>query len=79
MAIIPCYNGDVPQYEVVTGSSRYPCAVERGILSRVREFIPARAGKVFLTTTEDVWELHAMSGTKSLYVSVTKHPLGNKA
>lgn len=58
MAIIPCYNGDVPQYEVVTGSSRYPCVVERGVLSRVREFIPARAGKVFLTTTEDVWELH---------------------
>ncbi len=48
----------MPQYEVVTGAHRYPCVVERGVLSRVREFLPARAGKVFLSTTEDVWELH---------------------
>lgn len=61
MPITSCYNGDVPQYEVVTGTHRYPCVVERGILSRVREFIPARAGKVFLVTTEDVWNLHGRS------------------
>jgi 3-dehydroquinate synthase len=48
----------VPQYEVVTGSQRYPCVVERGVLNRVREFIPARAGKIFVSTTQDVWELH---------------------
>ncbi len=48
----------VPEYEVATKFHRYPCAVERGIVSRVREYVPARAGKVFVSTTRDVWELH---------------------
>ena len=56
--LLPCYNGNVPIYEVATGSHRYPCVVERGVLTRVQEFIPPRAGKVFLSTTEDVWHLH---------------------
>jgi 3-dehydroquinate synthase len=61
VAITLCYNGFVPQYEVVTGARRYPCVVERGVLSRVREFLPPGAGKVFLSTTEDVWNLHGRS------------------
>jgi 3-dehydroquinate synthase len=32
--------------------------VERGGLANVRQFIPQRAGKVFLISTEDVWKLH---------------------
>lgn len=48
----------MPTFEVTTGRQRYPCVVERGVLERVCEFIPARSGKVFITTTEDVWQLH---------------------
>lgn len=58
MPIASCYNVVVPVYKVVTGLQRYPCAVERGVLSRVREYLPPRAGKLFVCTTQDVWELH---------------------
>jgi len=53
-----CYNGFVPTFEVVTGQHRYPCVVERGVLGRVREFLPPRTGRLFLSTTEDVWRIH---------------------
>ena len=48
----------MPIFEVVTRQHRYPCVVERGALSAVREYLPPRAGKVFIATTKDVWELH---------------------
>ncbi len=35
-----------------------PNLIERGILGRVREFIPERSGKLFVVTTEEVWQLH---------------------
>ena len=57
-SLASCYNVVVSVYEVATTFHRYPCAVERGILSRVREYIPVQAGKVFVSTTRDVWDLH---------------------
>ena len=45
----------MPTFEVNTGHTAYPVVVERGILSKVTEFIPAKAGKVFVATTRDVW------------------------
>lgn len=56
--IVPWYNEDVPRFEVNTGHTVYPVVVERGILSRVSESIPAKAGKVFVVTTQDVWDYH---------------------
>jgi 3-dehydroquinate synthase len=53
-----CYKGIVPSFQVVTGQRSYPAVVERGVVSRVGEFVPARAGRIFVTTTEDVWRLH---------------------
>lgn len=32
--------------------------MERGSIHRVAEFVPARAGKLFIVATEDVWKLH---------------------
>jgi 3-dehydroquinate synthase len=32
--------------------------VERGVLGSVARYLPARSGKVFVATTEDVWQLH---------------------
>jgi 3-dehydroquinate synthase len=58
----------MPSYFVETPACRYPVLVERGGLVNVREYIPSRAGKVYLISTEDVWQLHgdalarAMSG-----------------
>ncbi|MBV8070080.1 MAG: 3-dehydroquinate synthase [Acidobacteriaceae bacterium] len=48
----------MPVFEVKTAQRNYSAVVERGILRRVREYIPERAGKLFIVTTRDVWELH---------------------
>ena len=48
----------MPSYFVKTPACRYPVMVERGGLANVRAYIPERAGKVFLISTEDVWQLH---------------------
>jgi 3-dehydroquinate synthase len=45
----------MPSFEVHTPQHSYRAIVERGILARVSEYIPAGAGKVFVVTTEDVW------------------------
>ena len=48
----------MPSYFVETPACRYPVLVERGGLASVRAYIPKSAGKVFLISTEDVWQLH---------------------
>ena len=48
----------MPSHAVKTNTASYQCHVERGILSRVRDFLPAKHGKLFLVTTKDVWNLH---------------------
>jgi 3-dehydroquinate synthase len=45
-------------FEVRTAQRTYENVVERGILKRVHEYVPARTGKIFVVTTEDVWRLH---------------------
>ena len=51
----------MPSYAVLTTAQKYEAIVERGAVGRVREYIPMRAGKVFVVTTEDVWNLHGDS------------------
>ncbi len=51
----------MPAFEVQTSQCVYSNVVERGVISRLREFIPARTGKLFLVTTEDVWQLHGQT------------------
>jgi 3-dehydroquinate synthase len=48
----------MPAFEVQTSQHAYSNVVERGILQHVRDFVPGNAGKLFLVTTEDVWQLH---------------------
>jgi 3-dehydroquinate synthase len=43
-------------FTVKTPEREYCVLVERGILSRVAEFIPKGSGKVFVVTTPDVWQ-----------------------
>ena len=57
-AIPTWYNVDMPNYAVNTAQRTYQAIVERGCISRWREFIPKRAGKVFIASTADVWALH---------------------
>jgi 3-dehydroquinate synthase len=46
----------MPSIRVETPQRCYAAAVERGILDRVADYIPARAGKVFVVSTKDVWQ-----------------------
>src|SRR6266478_2583266 len=46
---------NMPSFEVKTPQQNYQAVVERGILSHVADYVPAKAGKVFVVTTEDVW------------------------
>lgn len=44
-------------FRVTTPHEAYDAIVERGVLNRASQFIPTKAGKLFLVTTEDVWRL----------------------
>lgn len=44
---------------MLTAQSAYQSVVDRGILRRAGEFLPAKVGKVFVVTTQDVWDLHS--------------------
>lgn len=48
----------MPSFAVLTPAQNYEAIVERGALKRVHEFVPMRTGKLFVVTTEDVWQWH---------------------
>src|SRR5262249_12988924 len=48
----------MPVFQVKVQPQWYSAIVERGVLERILQFVPARAGKVFVIATEDVWQLH---------------------
>lgn len=48
----------MPAFAVSTPAQNYEAIVERGALRRLHEFVPTRAGKVFVVTTGDVWQFH---------------------
>ena len=51
----------MPSFEVKTPQQTYHAIVERGILGRVADYLPAKAGKIFVVTTEDVWRHQGQS------------------
>src|SRR5690348_4199513 len=56
----------MPTFAVKTAQSTYPVLVERGCLAAVHDFIPKRAGKIFVASTADVWELHGSALERGL-------------
>jgi 3-dehydroquinate synthase len=56
----------MPSYVVETPARSYPILVERGGVSKLREYIPVRAGKIFFVSTEDVWQLHGRTITNAV-------------
>src|SRR6202049_618822 len=56
----------MPSYVVKTPQCSYPVVVERGALAKLREYIPERAGKVFLVSTEDVWKFYGDAVERAL-------------
>ncbi|HUE03614.1 MAG TPA: 3-dehydroquinate synthase [Bryobacteraceae bacterium] len=45
----------MPTFRVETPPAPYDAIVERGILERAAQYVPAQAGKVFVISTDDVW------------------------
>jgi len=45
----------MPSYRVATPQRSYDAVVERGIIRKTAEYLPAKAGRIFVVTTEDVW------------------------
>jgi len=58
----------MPTFRVDTPQRCYSVIVERGAIGHAAQFIPARSGKVFVISTEDVWKhqgealLHSLRG-----------------
>mgnify|MGYP002395650681 CR=1 FL=1 len=50
----------MPTFAVATPQRSYDAVVERGVLARTTEFVPPRAGRLFVLTTEEVWGLHGV-------------------
>src|SRR5579863_328584 len=65
----------MPSFRVETPQRAYDAIVERGCLRRVTEFVPPGAGKLFVVTTADVWDLHG-AALKSLNAQVLIFPGG---
>ena len=45
----------MPTFRVDTAARCYSAIVERGLLAHAMRYVPAKAGKVFVVTTVDVW------------------------
>jgi 3-dehydroquinate synthase len=45
-------------FRVQTPQRTYDAVVERGAIRRIQEHLPENCGKVFVVTTQDVWDLH---------------------
>jgi len=52
------YNVHMPSFQVRTPGCPYDCIVERGAINRLSAAVPSKAGKLFVVTTQDVWQLH---------------------
>src|ERR1700722_18055049 len=48
----------MPTFHVETPGRSYAAIVERGIVAQSAQYIPAKAGKVFVVSDEDVWRHH---------------------
>jgi 3-dehydroquinate synthase len=56
----------MPIYSVETPARTYPVEVERGIIGKLAEYLPAGSGKTFVVTTADVWDLYGAAVRQSL-------------
>src|SRR4051794_21624461 len=64
----------MPTYQVETPQRSYAAIVERGVIGRAGQYVPAKAGKVFVVTTEDVWR-HAGAQLAAGLAGVDYHVL----
>jgi 3-dehydroquinate synthase len=68
----------MPSYAVNTPGRSYRAVVERGVLGRVADYIPAQAGRIFVVTTDDVWQLHGAALARGFPYDVLFCPGGEE-
>ena len=56
----------MPSFGISTPQGNYSAVVERGLLQSVARYIPAGKGKIFVVTTEDVWQFVGSRLTEGL-------------
>jgi len=56
----------MPTITVRTAQRVYPAVVGFGVLDALGEYLPPKAGKVFVVTTRDVWELYGERVARAL-------------
>ncbi len=56
----------MPTFRVETPQRCYSVTVERGVIGHVAQSIPAKSGKVFVISTEDVWRHQGQALARSL-------------
>jgi len=56
----------MPTFRIETPQQSYDAIVERGIVERVAQYLPPKAGKVFVVSTEDVWRYQSASVERGL-------------
>jgi 3-dehydroquinate synthase len=59
----------MPTFRVETPQRCYSAVVERGLVARAAEFLPPKAGRIFVVSTEDVWR-HAGHALAAALASV---------
>ena len=56
----------MPEFRVETPQRAYSAIVERGLLSRVCEYLPTKRGRIFVISTADVWRHQGTSLARGL-------------
>lgn len=51
----------MPSFTVRTSTQQYEAIVERNVVSRLAEYLPAKISQIFVVTTRDVWKFHAQA------------------
>jgi 3-dehydroquinate synthase len=71
----------MPSFRVETPQGCYDAIVERGIICRAAQFVPTSAGKVFVVSTEDVWQHQGaalIAGLRGVAHEVLYLPVGEE-
>ena len=56
----------MPSFRVETPQRCYSAIVERGAIRQAAKHVPAKAGKVFVVSTPDVWQHQGATLSKGL-------------
>jgi 3-dehydroquinate synthase len=59
----------MPTFRVETPQRCYSAVVERGLVARAAEYLPPKAGRIFVVSTEDVWR-HAGQALSAALASI---------